>query len=258
MAKMDKIVTQHIRECFRVIGHQNPLMKCIETENLTLLASLKKEYRGNYILGASPPEDKDTRTKIIATAHDLQAIPFTWFSYPLNETLITELSSAGLKQLAPLTGVSYDLRQEQPSYPFLAASLKMTPVKSATNFEKFLTIFEKTWNYPKGYGEFFFSNLFKSERFTFFLTHRDEEPIGICVLDIQEEIAGCYWDCVLPDYRKQGIGTFMVHHRLRYAQEKGCTTVVAQCLNSSVNVYSSLGFQKVCDMALFRYSGPIS
>lgn len=67
-------------------------------------------------------------------------------------------------------------------------------------------------------------------------------------------IAGCYWDCVLSDYRKQGIGRFMVQQRLKFSQEKGCMTVVAQCLNASLNIYLNMGFQKICDMALFRYN----
>ena len=41
--------------------------------------------------------------------------------------------------------------------------------------------------------------------------------------------------------RNQGLGRLMVQARLKLAQEKGCKT---------------LGFQRICDMALFRYSNP--
>jgi RimJ/RimL family protein N-acetyltransferase len=250
---MTLLIAQHLREHFRYIGQQSRHFKCIDSENLTLLMSSNKSYSANYILGITSPDDKETRARIIEKATNLKAIPFTWFSFPIEPLLITELIAAGLKHLAPLTGISYDLGHQQP-FLLPASPLKISIANNVTNFKNFLSIFERTWNHPTGYGEFFFGNLANSKRFIPFITHRDDEPVGSCVVDIQDDIAGCYWDCVLPSYRNQGIGTFMVQQRLNFAQENNCKTVVAQCLNSSLNIYLNLGFQKICDMALFRYT----
>ncbi|OJX09817.1 MAG: hypothetical protein BGO77_00045 [Caedibacter sp. 37-49] len=204
-------------------------------------------------MGITSLEDNETRAQILEKAINLKAIPVTWFSYPIDPLLIANLTSAGLKHFAPLTGVFYDLRQEQP-YFLVSPHLKLSIAKDVTYFKDFLFIFEQTWNHPQGYGEFFFKNLLNSTRFIPFVLRHNDTPVGACVLDIQNEIAGCYWDCVLPAYRNQGIGRLMVQARLKLAQERGCKNVVAQCLPSSLNVYTNLGFQRACDMALFRYS----
>lgn len=250
---MEHVVAQHLREHFCYIGQQENF-KCVHDKDLTLLVSLKTDFPAHYIVGISPSQDQEARAHLIEKALNLKAIPLTWFSYPMDQSLDTELTSKGFKHLAPVTGISFDLRQRILS-PSLPSSLKMSAIKSIADFKKFFSIFEKTWDYPEGYGEFFLGDLLMSERFTFFLAYKDKEPVGISVLDIQGKIAGCYWDCVLPAYRQQGIGRFMVHQRLQMAQENGCTTVVAQCLHSSLNLYLNLGFQKSCKMALFRYAG---
>lgn len=248
---MDYLITQHLREHFRFISQQNPNLTCLDVKDLSLIYSSGKPFSANYLLGITPADDLETYAHLIEQAVSLNALPLTWFSYPADPTLMTLLESAGLKKIAPLTGIFYDLKQLQrsPASPF-----KISIAKDVTHFKDFLFVFEQTWNYPSGYGDFFFCNLLNTKRFIPFITYQNEQPVGICALDIQEETAGCYWDCVLPDYRQQGIGQFMIQHRLRYAQENGCHTVVAQCLPSSLNLYLKLGFQKACEMALFRYA----
>ena len=140
---MDYLIAYHLREHFRYIGNQNPFLNCIDVKDLTFLVSLKRQYPTNYFVGVTSPEDNKTLIQILEKTINLKAISFTWFSYPMDPYLLANLTSAGLKHLAPLTGVFYDLRQEQ-TQPALSPHLKLSIAKDVTHFKDFVFIFEQT------------------------------------------------------------------------------------------------------------------
>ena len=93
----------------------------------------------------------------------------------------------------------------------------------------------------------------KGSRIQLFLAQKGKEYAGCSLIDVQGEIAGCYWDCVLPNYRKQGIGLQMVCQRQEMAKSLGCSFIVAQCLDTSLRLYLQAGFQKGSPIALYRF-----
>jgi predicted acetyltransferase len=51
------------------------------------------------------------------------------------------------------------------------------------------------------------------------------------------------WSSVLPEYRRQGVLTEMIGHRIDLARKLGFDTSVVQCMPMSGPVYDKFGYQ---------------
>lgn len=76
--------------------------------------------------------------------------------------------------------------------------------------------------------------------------------VGGCCLDLSDGDAGFYWDYILPKYRKKGYGSEMIQWRLSEAKKQGAQTAYAQCLQSSIGIYKTCGFQPTQPMSVFK------
>ncbi len=65
------------------------------------------------------------------------------------------------------------------------------------------------------------------------------------------EIAGNYWDWVIPQYRKKGINSAMVVERINRAKEAGYKYLIAQCMDTSTRLYTGLNFEKICELDFY-------
>lgn len=78
-----------------------------------------------------------------------------------------------------------------------------------------------------------------------------EQLVGMCILYIENNIAGCYGDGVFREFRNRGIGTQMLLYRIELAKQLNCQYMIAHCMSPSVNLYQRLGFKILGNLYLY-------
>jgi hypothetical protein len=248
---LNLISATHLREVLRYIA-QTSHLEHSQAEDYCSLITSPTEPGFNFIAGIG--ENQECYLPLIG---DLKKrnIPFAWFSYPFTPTLDVCLRAHGLAPLAPLANVVCDLKHGLPQRP-QQSNLSFIPVTTSSLFKTWCEINASVWNRSLDLTMDFFKGLSPEinakSRMQLFLVQKNNKYVGSSLIDIQHDIAGCYWDCVLQEYRRQGIGSEMVYHRQELAKLLGCSFIVAQCLDSSLGVYLKAGFQKGSPLALYR------
>ncbi|KXA90251.1 hypothetical protein AKJ57_04295 [candidate division MSBL1 archaeon SCGC-AAA259A05] len=84
---------------------------------------------------------------------------------------------------------------------------------------------------------------------TFFVYTAENEIVGVAALNIEnKEVGKVRWVHVLPEYRKQGIGTNLMRHVERKAKSRGIEKLAVQYVHNKAywarNFYSDLGYKK--------------
>ncbi|ARN84260.1 hypothetical protein GQ61_01685 [Candidatus Nucleicultrix amoebiphila FS5] len=244
---------RHLVDHFRYIATSSHQLEFQEKGNFIAISSREGPKGGNYILGVG--EDKTEFQYFIETFKQKKC-SFTWFSTPLTPQLEMTLQAFGLEKANELIGLSFNLDNfvnvTQPS-----DDIRIKEVRSTEDFVHWCTVHATVWNKSLentlSFFQGFHLNLDKPEIVRLFVSEMNGHCVGSSALYMQDDIAGCYWGAVLPDYRKKGLATLMLEKRLQVAQAQGCKKVVAQCLPSSKKIFQKSGFLHECDFALYRY-----
>lgn len=245
----------HLRETFRYVAEASGL-EVGEDGSFVTITSGSTVVGANFILGVGEPSTSQEYDFLLKPFFIPKPLSFVWFSELYTPHLARCLTDQGLSWVGPLTGLWKDVGKKEDFFA-TRPDLAIIPVTTPSLFQKWCAIHAATWNKSQELTELFFRGLSPSpttqKRCHLFLAQFEGAYVGSSLLYIQGDQGGCYWDCVLPDYRKRGIGSAMIAHRLGVAAQKGCTSVVAQCVGASCPLYLKAGFQKHSEMALFRY-----
>ncbi|MFZ5896057.1 MAG: GNAT family N-acetyltransferase [Myxococcota bacterium] len=79
---------------------------------------------------------------------------------------------------------------------------------------------------------------------------------GAAVLLFSHSIAGVYWVGTLPDARKQGLATTLVHWLTNFAFDQGARAVVLQASEAGAPVYHRLGFVEFTRYPMYVLARP--
>jgi hypothetical protein len=241
----------HLRGMFQYIAQVSELEQAQAGEYFSLITN-PKEKGLNFISGMG--ENQADYMPLIERFKK-RNIPYLWFSYPLTPTLDVCLREQGLAPIMPITNVIYDLKNELPQRP-QQSNLSFIPVTTSSLFKIWCEIYASVSNLSLGLTQHFYKGVSPTpnvdSRMQLFLIRKNKDYVGSSLIDIQNDIAGCYGDRVLPEHREQGIDSKMVYHRQELAKLLGCSFIVAQCLDSSLGVYLKAGFQKGSPLALYH------
>lgn len=241
----------HLREVFRFIAQASKL--CVKKANdyISITTDIKTPG-GNYILGVG---EESTDYQRFLDHFKREKLPFIWFSYPLTLTLDDSLKSYGLVPISSLTHVICNLKQSLP-FRIKDPNLSLVPVEGRDLFKVWKEINASVWNRSLEVTRRFYEGLDpdtpQESPIRMFLVRRGQDYVGCSLMYVQDDIAGCYWDSVLPPYRHQGVGIKMIYHRQEIAKSLGCSFMVAQCLGTSLGLYLKAGFSKGSSLALYR------
>jgi len=241
-----------LRETFRYVAERSGLQVSETDEYITINGGM--EILGsNFVLGIGEYDSAQEYQRLFPT-YKGNVLPFVWFGYPFNDNVTAQLTSLGLEHLGPLTGLAYDLTTPLPEKP-VCPDIEFIEVTNQALYQEWCEIFSITWDRKIEATDHFFKGFSKYDpnaRAKQFVVKYKNQFVGGCILDIQNDIAGCYWACVLPEFRKQGICSYMAWQRMNLAKQAGANIIVVQCGEASLGVYQRLGFTKYCDMALLR------
>lgn len=90
------------------------------------------------------------------------------------------------------------------------------------------------------------------DRFIHFIVKKNDLVIGAASLFLHNEIAGLYNLAVLPDCRKQGIGTALHHARLNEAKRRGYQYATLQATPMAAGLDSSIGFTTLSEIVVYK------
>lgn len=89
-------------------------------------------------------------------------------------------------------------------------------------------------------------------QFIHFIAKKNGTIVAAASLFLHEEIAGLYNLAVLPEYRKQGIGTALHYARLNEAKNRGYKYATLQATPMAAALDSSLGFETHSELSIYK------
>lgn len=98
-----------------------------------------------------------------------------------------------------------------------------------------------------------YQSLFNSKQLQHFIVYDSDKPIAGASVFMKDGVAGLYNLCVLPQYRQQGIGSFLQVIRLNYAKQRSCNYAITQAAESSKNISAQHGFKDIVALTPYVY-----
>ncbi|MDF1796134.1 MAG: GNAT family N-acetyltransferase [Coxiellaceae bacterium] len=246
-----QLINSNIDNYWRLIGRSS-VIEIIEDDDLMLCQANPKLSRHeilNTVLRSSFNES-NTMEKVLAVQSQFESRDqaFTWL---VNEeqapsNLKSTLFQSGFESVGKFDCklLSLDEYQEQP----VISPAEFRWAKSTHELED--------WLIPqmavKGLDEDSAKQYLKirqdcletsGEHYHFFVAYIDGKPIASGTLFIDNNVAGLFNGCTLPEARRRGIGTASVIFRLNYAKQLGCQYVIAETNRHMNSITTELGFE---------------
>jgi len=93
----------------------------------------------------------------------------------------------------------------------------------------------------------------RPRRAWFFTAMREGVPVGETTICAGAGVAGIYNVEVKPSFRRQGIGSALVHTALRQAQMLGFRVAVLGATGMGQQLYARFHFREVCKLSFWKY-----
>lgn len=182
------------------------------------------------------------------------------FNVNINKSDFSILKDEELIMLSPLTdGLTQNIIQDNFSY---AGYWEGMVLEAKKNFEMNKIVHFKTEKNLKHFNDWFylssslkerknsldqdiFDKIYQLNDFTFIVGYKNKSPVASGLLFIKENIASLYLLTVIPNQRRQGIGTEMVKHLSNIAFSKNANIIALQATQNSISLYQNIGFKKV-------------
>jgi N-acetylglutamate synthase-like GNAT family acetyltransferase len=91
-----------------------------------------------------------------------------------------------------------------------------------------------------------------SDEFIHFVVKKEGVVVAGASLYLHPETAGFYNLGVLPEFRKQGIGTALHHVRMNAAREKGYANATLQATPMAAHLGASIGFETCSEVTIYK------
>jgi GNAT superfamily N-acetyltransferase len=85
-----------------------------------------------------------------------------------------------------------------------------------------------------------------------FRTDADGRPAAVALTMLHGDDCGVSFVATVPEYRRRGLGSLVMHGALNDALERGATSSTLQATDAGRRLYDSLGFRLLCDMQLWE------
>jgi ribosomal protein S18 acetylase RimI-like enzyme len=80
----------------------------------------------------------------------------------------------------------------------------------------------------------------------------DGRPAAAALAMYHEDDCGVSFVATIPEARRRGLGSLVMHGALRAARARGCTSTTLQATEAGRRLYDSLGYRWLCDMQLWE------
>lgn len=179
-------------------------------------------------------------------------LPFIWWTgvTPQQSNLETHLEAHGLVDTGGTPGMAIDLLNLSEDLPALDA-LTIQPVEDPDALEQWVHTLCAGFHVPQQSKQVCF-DLFTNLGFDWPLRNYvgwfEDRPVAASSLFLGENAAGIYCVTVLPEVRRQGIGSRITLAPLRDARAQGYRIAVLHSSDMGFGMYRKLGFQEHCTL----------
>jgi hypothetical protein len=135
-----------------------------------------------------------------------------------------------------------------------APNIQIKQVVNEHDLLEFDKIARVAFAHPEKMAFNFLKNALSSPNIYFFLASIDNNIAG-CGMVYLGDLAGLYWDGVLPEFRRKGVGTALTTYRMNFIKNKGFNSVCAQNMTPSAGYYKDIGFKSVGELPLYIFTG---
>jgi ribosomal protein S18 acetylase RimI-like enzyme len=176
-------------------------------------------------------------------------LPFIWW------TEAQKLEERGFQCGGILTGIAMDVSSAtlpEYSFPF---NLQVKRVHADEEIKLFSKILVTGMGMDPGSIEQFHNVLLPQEEQVHFLALIDECPVGVVTLYTGRVAAGVWNLATLPEYRRCGVGTALVHAALTEARKRDYKHVMAILMPKGMawGIFTKMGFKEVCRFPFYVY-----
>lgn len=179
-------------------------------------------------------------------------LPFSWWSSA------KVLEEKGFQFAGNLSGIALDISQELPPKPEHIEHLTIKIIDGEAEVLAFSELAgQASAMHPDAIEEWFSVNMgvMNQQEMIHFMAYLDEKPVGTVTLSISPTAAGIWSLATLPEYRKAGIGSALVHAALVEAKRRDYSHVMAMVMpkGMSSGLFNKLGFKDFCPFPCYLY-----
>ena len=230
MQNEDKAVLSTLVEYLRSLNMDqsltNPSLK-YDPDAFSVFTGLNENLYNSVFL-KHPSDNLALIKELNAIQHDLKLPLTAWVTADTDSPQLGQLLNEHYQSPGSFYGMLLDLNKANlstcPSY------VSIEQVKNQQQAEEYSEVFSKTFNFPnlRTHTTHWASNQYKATNPSglSYIAKVDGIAAGVCSLMFNNvfhefKTGGLYNACVLPEFRKRGIGTAMACHRINVAKEMG-------------------------------------
>lgn len=212
----------------------------------------------NLIAGTKfSPAKIDDQIKNALIPFKKQKVPMIWWVGPTSEPddLGDYLIEQGLKKSFDMPGMCYDLENLEDELIFPSKFscklvnndilLKIWAETESKAFEADSSSTKQIYDFEKSLG----TN--PNSPWTRYVGFIDNEPVAVSILFQAAGVAAIFNVATIPDFRRQGIGTFMTKIPLAKARTLGYNYGVLKASPMGVHLYRKMQFEECCKIGLY-------
>lgn len=179
-------------------------------------------------------------------------LPFMWWS----SAKILETKSFQFGGI--LTGIALDISQGMPSNPSASSDLRIKIIQSDSELTSFTNLAGNAFAMsPKATEQWLALNdsVMKKGKQVHFIAYLNGVPVGTATLSVTPSSAGIWNLATLPEHRKHGIGSALVHAALVEAKKRHYDQVMAILMPKGLarGLFTKMRFKAVCEFPFYIY-----
>jgi len=171
------------------------------------------------------------------------------------EAFSTMMQHYNLIKIDDLMGQYLDNLQDFP-YQSPQEEIQIKLMTSEEDLEILDVLCQDAYEHEKNLAKKMFKGIItqtpEESRVYMFLAYWQGEPVGKAALVTCDNLAGLYWDSVLPPFRRRGIATALIRTRLEVARMLGYTEAIVQTRTPAFSCYQRLGFKLCGSLPFFK------
>lgn len=239
---------------FRACGAYSPLPGADFQENAegSFYYSSGIDYAAcNGVMGPNDGIPSEREIEKVIEFFDNRKLPFIWWTSAKN------LESKGFQFGGVLTGIALDISKDVPNQES-TTQIQIKIIHSKEDLSSFASLAVNAFGMSRRALEQFqavHTAAMQQGEQVHFLAMVDGHPVGAVTLSITESSAGIWNLATLPKYRKQGVGTLLVHKAIIEAQKRKYDQVMAILMPKGMawGLFAKLGFKEACQFPFYVY-----
>jgi GNAT superfamily N-acetyltransferase len=226
-----------------------PIMRIIKNDAIIKITKIQDDTFNIVLNARFTNENADDKIKEIINLFKKSKLPFSWW-VGQND------SPADLKEKLIFNGFTpkeydYGMYMKLKTYtPKKIETINVKQVSNAEEMKEFDNVHVKSFGSPNAYDlllKYVPPYAYKDKSpYRFYTGYSNNKAVTTGVLVFHAGVVGIYYIVTLPEERRKGYATKMMHYLLDMAHKENQNTIILQASEAGKKVYEKIGFIKCC------------